>query len=431
MCWAWSEARALTDAFTEAVGSCRCLFGCTPVSTYQGFMGALVTWTPRLMPLLRGVLQRRMAQLGSRFWRVGGWVPIAFDGSRGTAPRTRSNEDALCAKNYGKGHTARYRKKKSRGMRRKNNQKHKPHPQEPQAWITLLWHMGWRLPWSWRLGPSNASERAHVMDMVQTEAFPRKTLFCGDAGFVGYPLWACLVQAGGHFLVRVGANASLLTEQARCVLPEKGKERLVLCWPKAVARADQPPLRLRLLRVRVGKAWMWMLTSVLSRRDLSVKAITRLYPMRWGVEVEFRGLKQTLDRAKLRSRNARRLLAELDWSILAMAVAELFATKEQQARKSSRGKRGGAGEPSRRSLAGTMRALRGCLRHLTEVPEAEKDLASRLRAAVTDGYDRQRPKRARYRPPNPDKKPLGDPNLRPLETAERRKLRKMEAEKAA
>jgi hypothetical protein len=269
------------------------------------------------------------------------------------------------------------------------------------------------------------------MDMVQTEAFPRKTLFCGDAGFVGHPLWACLLQAGGHFLVRVGANVSLLTEQTRCVLPERGKERLVLCWPKAVTQADQPPLRLRLVRVRVGKVWMWMLTSVLSRHDLSVKAITRLYQMRWGIEVEFRGLKQTLERGTLRSRNARRLLVELDWSILAMAVAELFATKEQQARRSSGRKRAGAGEPSRRSLAGTMRALRGCLRHLGEVPPAGKDVGSQLRGAVTDGYERRRPKRARYRPRNPDKKPLGDPNLRPLGVAERRKLRKIVAEKAA
>jgi hypothetical protein len=33
--------------------------------------------------------------------------------------------------------------------------------------------------------------------------------------------------------------------------------------------------------------------------------------MRWGVEVEFRGLKQTLERARLRCRNSQRLLAEL------------------------------------------------------------------------------------------------------------------------
>lgn len=52
----------------------------------------------------------------------------------------------------------------------------------------MMWHMGLRLPWTWRLGPSNSSERGHVMEMLQQEEFPENTLFCGDAGFVGYPL---------------------------------------------------------------------------------------------------------------------------------------------------------------------------------------------------------------------------------------------------
>jgi len=117
------------------------------LGTYQGFMGALTRWTATLMEILWPLLHERMEEIGGRFWRLGGWVPIAFDGSRSTAPRTKANEQALCAKHYGKGKTARYRKKKSKGMRRRNNERNKPQPQEPQAWITLLWHMGLRLPW--------------------------------------------------------------------------------------------------------------------------------------------------------------------------------------------------------------------------------------------------------------------------------------------
>ena len=89
------------------------------------------------------------------------------------------------------------------------------------------------------------------------------------------------------------------------------------------------PLRLRLVKVKIGKTRMWMLTSVLEPWKLTKTQIVRLYSMRWGIEVEFRGLKQTLDRAKLRCRNDRRLLAELNWSLMAMAVAELFALKQQ------------------------------------------------------------------------------------------------------
>ena len=85
----------------------------------------------------------------------------------------------------------------------KRIEKNRPQPQEPQAWITMLWHMGLRLPWMWRLGPSNSSERDHVMDMLSTGNFPKNTLFCGDAGFVGYPLWSHILQSGADFLVRV------------------------------------------------------------------------------------------------------------------------------------------------------------------------------------------------------------------------------------
>ena len=192
-------------------------------------------------------------------------------------------------------------------------------------------------------------------------------------------------------------------------------------------QAGQPPLRLRLVQVVLGKTKVWMLTSVLSERRLTTKAIVRFYKMRWGIEVEFRGLKQTLDRAKLRCRNDRRLLAELDWSIMAMAVAELFALKEQLAKKPPRsGTVGPAGDPVKRSLAQTMRALRKCLRNLRESPASEKDLASQLRNAVTDSYDRKAPKRARYRPANPDKKPLGDPKLRRLTKQEKQDLKRAE-----
>lgn len=432
ICWAWSGERNRTDAFTQAADYCQRMFAASPLSTYQGLLGALVTWTPSLMPPLRGLLQQRMQLIGGKFWRIDGWVPIAFDGSRSTAPRTKANEGALCAPGYGRGKTAKYRKKKSKGLRRRNHRKARPQPPAPQAWITMLWHMGLRLPWDWRLGPSNSSERAHVMEMLESGDFPEDTLFCGDAGFVGYPLWSAILDAGGDFLVRVGANVSLLHAEVE-YQPQKGKKKdvPVLCWPKKARQAGQEPLELRLLQVRVGKTTMWLLTSVRERERLRARAAARFYQLRWGVEVEFRGLKQTLERAKLRSRNDRRLLVELDWSILAMAVAELLAWKEQLARRAARSAgKAKEGDPAKRSLAKTMRALRRCLANLDEVPAPGRDLGSRLSEAVTDSYERRKSKGARYRPPNPDKKPLGDPQVRPPDQEEKEKLQQWRAKRA-
>ena len=99
--WAWSESKHLTDAYAEAVQCCQSLFQSVVLSTYQGFMGALTRWTATLMNILWPLLHERMEEIGGRFWRIHGWVPIAFDGSRSTAPRTKDNEEAFCAQHYG------------------------------------------------------------------------------------------------------------------------------------------------------------------------------------------------------------------------------------------------------------------------------------------------------------------------------------------
>ncbi len=419
--WAWSNSRTLTDAFDEATQYCRTLLGTAALTTYQGFMAALTQWSPCLIPELVAVLRRHAQQVGSPFWKVGQWVPIAFDGSRCATPRTRSNETAFNPADYGKGPTAKYRKKKVENRYWRNKPKNKPQLPQPQMWITMLWHMGLRLPWAWRLGPSNSSERDHVTTMLAEEDFPQRTLFCGDAGFIGYPLWAKIGEQGHDFLVRVGANVHLLWESLEGQIVTEGSDQFVLCWPKDARRDGLPPLRLRLVSVPAKKGKVWLLTSVLEATKLSSGELSDLYRQRWGIEVEFRGLKQTLDRSDLRSRNESRASAELDWAILSMAVAELWGLKEQLGRASK------ATEPSKytpvkRSLSGTVRALRWCLRHLREASEPGSGLVDRLGEAVTDDYQRKSSKRARYRPVNPDKKPLGDPKLRAMTPEERLKL---------
>jgi len=279
LCWAWAENKNAVDSFTYGSEWCRTQSGATALSTYQGMMYALEPWTEPLMKILWKVLHERMEQIGGEFWRTDGWVPIAFDGSRDSAPRTKSNEAAFCAENHGQGKTAKYRKKKSKDMRRKNNKQNPSAAPKPQVWITLMWHMGLRLPWTWRLGPSNASERGDVIDMLEHEEFPENTLFCGDAGFVGYPLWSAILGRGHHFLVRVGANVSLLVEQGNAVRKDN---MTVLSWPESARVAGLPALKLRLVKVKVGKTWMWMLTSVLDKDQLSVKTIRELYKQRWG-----------------------------------------------------------------------------------------------------------------------------------------------------
>jgi hypothetical protein len=350
-----------------------------------------------------------MEEVGQEHWRIGRWLPLAVDGSRASTPRTKANEDAFRASNYGKGKTAKYRKKKSKNKRKKNRAK--AETVTPQIWITLLWHMGLRLPWSWKLGPSDSSERAHFQEMLVKQTFPENTLFCGDAGFVGYDLWKSIIDEGHSFLIRVGGNVQLLTKLGYYARERDG---IVYAWPDSAARKKQPPLILRLIHLKGERGDVYLLTNVLNSRHLSDTLASRLYKHRWGIELQFRTLKQTFGRRTLRSRTPDRAYAELEWSLLGLWMIHLFAVKEQVS----------VGEPpSQTSVAMAIQVVRSILFLWCEVPEEGADLTTQLQNAVVDTYERHSSKRARYRPNKKDKPSAGKPKI---EVANQKKMKQLE-----
>lgn len=414
----WSEKNSVTDGFVEAAKRCKQLGFSIALTTYQGFMGALANYIHIFIPLLILQLQRRMKEVGGEFYEIAGFVAIGFDGSRNSAARTESNEAELCCPTYGES-------KKSKGAKKKTN----PAPPQPQAWITLMWHMSLRLPWDWRLGPSHSSERGHVQDMLAEGEFPENTLFCGDAGFVGFDFWRSILEKDCDFLVRVGSHVKLISQNMNWKYKRDG---LVLCWPKD-KQSKYQPLTLRLVSVKTGATEVYLLTSVLDSSRLPKISLVELYRLRWGIEVEFRGLKQTLNGQTLRCRNVDRLYTELSWSILSMAVAELLANREQISNMETDATEKDESKkytPKKRSLAKTMRAIHDCLDELIETPEYGEDLLSRLALAVTDNYQRTSNKKARYRPKNSEPKKLKPPKVRMLEPNEKDKLKTINANAA-
>lgn len=413
--WIWSSASTLTGAFDDARAQSMKLFGKAALTTYQGLAGALETWTPRFMPRLQVLLHERMAQIGKLHFRTRLWVAIAIDGSRATTPRTMSNEQAFCAQNYGHGTTAKYRKKKTKGLRRRKNARAKPQPQAPQIWLTMMWHIGLGMPWCWKLGPSNSSERQHVMDMIGSGHFLENTLFVGDAGFVGYEFWQFIMQQNHDFLVRVGGNVRLLENLG---FYSKQKKGIVYCWPNAAMSRDLPPLVLRLVKCRIGTKTVYLLTSVLDENKLGCKEVKKLYEQRWGVELEFRALKQTFERRKLRSRKSERALVEMEWSIFGMAVIELFALRQQLPATGA--------APHKLSFAKSLGAVRESLRHINDRPDHVSEFNTLLQAAVIDDHKRTRSKAARYKPNNKDKPSCGSPKVVRANASHRKKLKKLD-----
>jgi Transposase DDE domain len=391
--WVFCDDKTLTGAFAQAHRWSMQVLGTAAVDTFQGLLKALLTHTAVLLPLLWQRFHFLMQAHGGSHWRIGRWLPLAVDGSRISVPRTQANEQAFCAPNYGKSKTARARKKKGKGQRRRK--KEKQQPVKPQIWLTLLWHMGLRMPWGWKSGPSYASERDHFKALLAEETFPTDTLFCADAGFTGYELWKALIDKGHSLLIRVGANVRLLRQLG--YVRERGD--LVYCWPDKVARqGKQPPLVLRLLCVQVGRCRMHLVTNVLDEQQLTAQQVVELYKIRWGVELQFRTIKQTFGRRKLRSRSPQRALVELDWSLLGLWLIQLFAVKEQV----------GIGQPPQRcSVSVAIDVIRTMVRCPAGLPG--EVLAEKLQEATKDTYQRTRPKKARYNPEYKDKPAAGEP----------------------
>lgn len=402
--WVWSDCSTLTNAFTHARQLCQQLLGKIVLKSYTGFGDALTTWTPTLIPLLWKQFHEHMEKIAGSYWRIGPWMVLAVDGSRTTTPRTRKNELAFCPSKYGRGKHARSRAK---WKNKKRRSKKLPHPVHPQIWLTLLWHVGLRMPWAWKCGPSNACERHHFVDLIKTQHFPEKTLFCGDAGFVGYDVWNTLIENGHHFLIRVGGNIRLL----RGLGEARVRGELVHFWPKKAFQSKQPPLVLRLLKFHAGRRVIFTLTNLLAEHQLTATQAERIYKARWGIEVQFRTLKQVFGRAKLQSRTPERAYQELEWSLIGLWLIELLTVSEQIP--------AGIG-PERSSPSVAIQIVQDAMSR-----GRPKSLRQELRGAVKDTYRRKSKKAARYRPKSKDKPATGRPKTVSASAKYRQKYRRL------
>jgi Transposase DDE domain len=401
--WVWSSQPGLVEAAKNAVATVAKLFGknSVAVTSYQALTTALVRYTPQLLPALWARLQSLMRQSGQAGWRVGKWLPLAVDGSRVSVPRTQQNEERFNKPRKPRGKKKSRPKRRGRhAQRKRQKQSTKSHydPQAvgPQMWLTLLWHIGLRLPWSWKLGPSYSSERAHLEVLLNQLQFPAFTLFCADAGFVGYEFWRAIVDHHHSFLIRVGGNVRLL----KCLGRVRERGEFVYCWPHSAMKKKQPPLVLRLLRFHDGRGEVYLVTNILDDKELTAKQASLIYRRRWGIELQFRSLKQTYCRAKLRGRTPEIAEVELHWSLLGLTMLQLLAMKEQTR----------AGEPAdKTSVAAVLRIIRSMIAERSETRLPSASLGNRLRDAKTDSYHRSSKKQSRNYPRRKEEPNTGPP----------------------
>lgn len=375
--WAWADESTVVERFENSRRLGGHLFGGTPAGSYQAFMKLLGRWTGVLLELVTELLRRRMRVDLHDCMRTSGFFVFGVDGSKIDLPRTVSNQSAYAP--------SRKRPRRRKGRRRCDLRKR----ESPQLLLTTVWHVGTGLPWDWRRGPVDGSEREHLLEMLAQ--LPSGALITADAGFTGYQFLADVRAGKRRVLIRIGSNVRLLRKLGYV----REKHGTVYVWPDRKNQPGSHPLAFRLIESHSGKEPVYLLTD-LSEHELDDRGVVKVYARRWGVELFYRSFKRTFGRHKLRSASAVNALLELDWSFVGLWALSLYALV--QARRDRI-------PPQRMSCAQTLRCVRRTVRDYTHPCTPKTNLVRRLQTALIDDYmradkqSRDYPRRKRVKTP--------------------------------
>ena len=400
---AWNDTAQLVERFAAVRD---CLHEACPQwtlgSSYEGWVRAQHREAVRLIAAVTQKLRQHMQAFGESHRRVGGWEVFAVDGSDAVCPRTIANQQAM-------GDTG-----KPNGI--------------PQLSMTVVLHVGLAMPWAFRVGPSTQSEREHLRDMF--DELPAKALLVADAGFIGYELCREMLEKNQHFLLRVGGNVHLLTDLG---YDYEVEGETVHLWPIEQQSRRQPPIPLRLVVVEdEGKQPIYLVTSVLDAERLTRCEAREIYHHRWGIEVSFRTLKQTLGHGDARSRTPENCYLEMNWAILGAWMLALMTTRQVVALGSTPQKASPAAArnvvrramrnaPLRRRLR--RRSRRGCPRICPG--SVDSSLLAALAACQTDNYRRTRPKASRDYPRKKRHEQPSPPKIKPSTDSQRQTAKQL------
>ncbi len=214
-----------------------------------------------------------------------------------------------------------------------------------------------------------------------------------DAYYFGYQFWTCLIEKEFTFVVRAGSTVSLLRD-FRHQGEVKIRKGMVLYWPQTAIDAGDPPIVLRLVAVMVGRKRMFLLTNEL---DLTETQLQELYEARWGVEVFFRTVKQSYERAKLECRTPDNALIEIEWTLLGIWIALTEARSKIPSE-------------NRVSPIQVLRVVSQLVRDVARYSSLKMNLSSAFSSCIiADESNRKSPKNSPDYPRKKKKRQIGDP----------------------
>lgn len=116
------------------------------------------------------------------------------------------------------------------------------------------------------------------------------TLLLLDRGFWDFSLFECIIEQQCALITRLKANAKIAVLETLSQSPGHKDQRIRLgCGSKGT-----PILEMRLVQIKVGKAWYRYLCSELDPQRLPPFVVADLYARRWRIEETFLTLKRLL-----------------------------------------------------------------------------------------------------------------------------------------
>lgn len=375
----WSLQRQAVARFEEARATVTRFFSHRrqPGATYQGLVRASTRVGVTALHQFWLSLRHEYGDRLRRAFDWQGWNVLAVDGSRFDTPHTHAHERIPGISGRAKTH--------------------------PQWNVTLLMHLPTGLLWNWRQGSADESERGQLRAML--DDLPERTLLVADAGFTGFDLLWELHGRGHVFLVRCGSNVRLLVDDPGWRADVQIRSKTVYLWPDREQAQGGLPLCLRLIVVKKRGKSVYLLTNALESTRLSHATARQIYRARWGVEIGYREIKQTLDRRKLLARTPGVSTMELAAGMIAWGLLRLYACIMLGPRL------------LRLSMASALRWIRRMLEDIRH-GEATPAAFHAIRLCLRDDYCRRRPKRLRDWPRKKIEPPPQPPKLRKMKQRE-------------
>lgn len=394
---AWSGMSTVLDRFTQARAALIAMYPTRrrPGASTEGFFKALDLHGENLLLSLCDYWRKCVQSVAGAGWRIDGWLLFGVDGSKVDCPRTLANEQGL-------------------GVSGKDKS-------GPQQLLSCLFHVASGMLWSWRRdGVHGCGEPTQLRQMLPL--LPQQAMLLADAGYTGYELLQSLIDRGNSFLIRVGSNVTLIKnlgyvrfegKQTVYLWPMDKQGRNKRSMPKKLGKV-QPPLVLRLIELQDAAGnRIFLLTNVTDARKLSNHAAAKMYRLRWGIEVMWRGLKQIMGHDKMLSKTPTRAGAELDWAMAGLWMLQLLAASRMTRANQS---------PIDHSPAQALRIVRGAM---TGRAQRGKSLHRQLTLASKDTYQRNSSKQSRYRRQKRPQRPPGPPQARMATAIEKRLIQRI------